>query len=942
MSKDLRLQVILSAVDKFTKPLRGAQDSNKKLAETLRRSRQELKELNNQAQQIDGFKKTKQSLDAANNAYQKATEKVSQLSRELSSVQNPTKAQSREFERAKSAAAKLKMEAGTLSVSLQRQREALKNSGISTRQLSQAQTRLNSDISSVNQRLQQQEQQLKRVANQERRMSAAKDGYQRTMDVRNKMAGAGAGMTAAGVGIGYAAKKVLVPGYDFEIGMSKVQALTRLDKNSDDYKMLREQARDLGATTAFTANEVAQGQAFYAMAGFKPEQIKNAMKGTLSMSLAGDIDLATTADIGSNILTGFKLNSDEMNRVSDTLVGVFTRANVNLAMLGDTMKYVAPPAAGLGVDLETAAAAAGKLGDAGIQSSMAGTSLKSIFGRLAAPTSEVSKALKEINLKTTDSKGNFREFTEILVELDKKTKGMGNAKRAGLFKKLAGEEAFSALMVLTDQASTGSLQQLIAELKAAKGEAEKVANVMTDNLDGDMKNLTSAYEDVGIQIFGGADSPLRDIAKSVTDIISSFGEWAKKNPEIVKTLTMITLGLGAVLAVGGGISLMIAAMIGPLAMAKLSLSVLGIKGSGFLSLLIKPIKLIGSAFMMLGRALLANPIILIITAIAGAAYLIYKHWDKIGPYVKGMWNLVTGIFKDAFDVIQSFIMKWTIEPIIKVWDGIVRYSKALWDGVTQIFNQFWEGIKSYVMNWTLVGLVYQHWDKIVSVTSRMWELIKKTISDKWNEIVADVTALPERFKQIGGEIIDSLKNGILEKWESLKSTFAEIKQAATDLLPEWMLSDDAKAARLATQTSGASVAGKSLAGLFDSGGYIPRGQFGIVGEFGPEIVNGPANVTSRKSTAALAAAALTLGSMSAVADKPIHPYALPAKNYVSKPVNITQNRSESSRSPIEIHIHPTPNQSAVDIGKEVARQLEEAERRKQSRRLSQYQDSGEY
>ncbi|MFB9997974.1 phage tail tape measure protein [Providencia rustigianii] len=942
MSKDLRLQVILSAVDKFTKPLRGAQDSNKKLAETLRRSRQELKELNNQAQQIDGFKKTKQSLDAANNAYQKATEKVSQLSRELSSVQNPTKAQSREFERAKSAAAKLKMEAGTLSVSLQRQREALKNSGISTRQLSQAQTRLNSDISSANQRLQQQEQQLKRVANQERRMSAAKDGYQRTMDVRNKMAGAGAGMTAAGVGIGYAAKKVLVPGYDFEIGMSKVQALTRLDKNSDDYKMLREQARDLGATTAFTANEVAQGQAFYAMAGFKPEQIKNAMKGTLSMSLAGDIDLATTADIGSNILTGFKLNSDEMNRVSDTLVGVFTRANVNLAMLGDTMKYVAPPAAGLGVDLETAAAAAGKLGDAGIQSSMAGTSLKSIFGRLAAPTSEVSKALKEINLKTTDSKGNFREFTEILVELDKKTKGMGNAKRAGLFKKLAGEEAFSALMVLTDQASTGSLQQLIAELKAAKGEAEKVANVMTDNLDGDMKNLTSAYEDVGIQIFGGADSPLRDIAKSVTGIISSFGEWAKKNPEIVKTLTMITLGLGVVLAVGGGISLMIAAMIGPLAMAKLSLSVLGIKGSGFLSLLIKPIKLIGSAFMMLGRALLANPIILIITAIAGAAYLIYKHWDKIGPYVKGVWNLVTGIFKDAFDVIQSFIMKWTIEPIIKVWDGIVRYSKALWDGVTQIFNQFWEGIKSYVMNWTLVGLVYQHWDKIISVTSRMWELIKKTISDKWNEIVADVTALPERFKQIGGEIIDSLKNGILEKWESLKSTFAEIKQAATDLLPEWMLSDDAKAARLATQASGASVAGKSLAGLFDSGGYIPRGQFGIVGEYGPEIVNGPANVTSRKSTAALAAAALTLGSMSAAADKPIHPYALPAKNYVSTPVNITQNRSEYSRSPIEIHIHPTPNQSAADIAKEVARQLEDAERRKQSRRLSQYQDSGEY
>ncbi|MCB6146281.1 hypothetical protein LHK12_18435 [Providencia rettgeri] len=246
MSKDLRLQVILSAVDKFTKPFKSAQASNKKLAETLRQSKQQLKELNNQAKQIDGFKKTKQSLDAANNAYQQATAKVSRLARELSSVQNPTRAQSRELDRAKAAAAKLKAETGTLSASLQRQREALKGSGISTRQLSQAQVKLNSDIASTSRRLQQQEQQLKRVANQEKRMSAAKNSYQNAMGVRNKMAGSGAGMLASGVGLGYAAKKVLVPGYDFEIGMSKVQALTRLDKNSDDYKMLREQARDLG------------------------------------------------------------------------------------------------------------------------------------------------------------------------------------------------------------------------------------------------------------------------------------------------------------------------------------------------------------------------------------------------------------------------------------------------------------------------------------------------------------------------------------------------------------------------------------------------------------------------------------------------------------------------------------------------------------------------
>ncbi|HEM6856079.1 TPA: phage tail tape measure protein [Providencia rettgeri] len=896
MSKDLRLQVILSAVDKFTKPFKSAQASNKKLAETLRQSKQQLKELNNQAKQIDGFKKTKQSLDSASQAYQQATAKVSRLARELSTVQNPTRAQSRELDRAKAAAAKLKAETGTLSASLQRQREALRGSGISTRQLSQAQIKLNSDIASTSRRLQQQEQQLKRVANQEKRMSAAKNSYQNAMGVRNKMAGSGAGMLASGVGLGYAAKKVLVPGYDFEIGMSKVQALTRLDKNSDDYKMLREQARDLGATTAFTANEVAQGQAFYAMAGFKPEQIKNAMSGTLSMSLAGDIDLATTADIGSNILTGFKLNSNEMNRVSDALVATFTRSNTNLTMLGDTMKYVAPVASGLGVDLETAAVAAGKLGDAGIQGSMAGTGLRSILGRLAEPPKMAGEALDKLKIKTRDAKGNLRQFTDILAELDKKTKKMGTAERAGLFKHIAGEEAFSALSVLVNQAGSGQLQAMIAEIKAAKGEAEKVAKTMTDNLDGDLKNLTSAYEDVGIQIFGGADSPLRDITKRVTDLISKFGQWAKKNPELVKQITMITLGLGAVLAVGGGITLMITALIGPLAMAKLSLSVLGIKGSGFLSLLIKPIKLIGTAFMMLGRALLANPIILIITAIAGAAYLIYKYWDDIVPYAKKLWNRVT-----------------------------------------EIFFQFWEGVKSYVLNWGLVGLVYQHWDEIVAITSRMWALVKKTISDKWDQIVADVKGLPERFKQIGGEIIDSLKNGILEKWEALKAQFAELKQMATNILPDWMLSDETKAVRAMSQVT-VIQAGMKSAGMFDNGGFIPRGQFGIVGEYGPELVDGPAHITSRRKTAALAAAALTIGSMTATA-KPIHPYALPANSYQSAPTTINQSNHAANTAPVTINVYPLPNQSANDIAREVARQLEQNQRREQARRLSRYQDS---
>ncbi|HGN1064085.1 TPA: phage tail tape measure protein [Proteus mirabilis] len=941
MSNNLKLQVVLSAVDKLTAPFRSAQESNKRLASAVRQSRDSLKKLNQQASQIDGFRKIKQQLTSTQQAYQSATQRVATLAKEIANTENPTKKQLEAFKKAQREAGQLKTKYEQLQQSAQRQRSALQANGISTNQLGQAQRRLNSDIERTTQQLRRQENQLRRSAEQERRMAAAKSQYQKTLDVRNKMAGTGATMTATGAGMLYSAKQTLMPGYEFNVGMSKVQALTRLDKNSDEFKMLREQARELGATTAFTANQVAQGQAFYAMAGFKPEQIKNAMPGTLAMSLAGDIDLGTTADIGSNILTGFGLSSDEMSRVSDTLVGVFTRANVNLAMLGDTMKFVAPPASSLGVDLETTAAAAGKLGDAGIQASTAGTSLKSIFGRLAAPTSEVSKALKEINLKTTDSKGNFREFTEILVELDKKTKGMGNAQRAGLFKKLAGEEAFSSLMVLADQASTGSLQKLIAELKASKGEAQKVAGTMTDNLSGDMKNLQSAWEDLGIQIFDGIDSPLRQISQSITRVISKVGVWMKENPELAKTLTMIGLAIAGIITTLGILSLSIAAMLGPLAAAKLSLSILGIKGGSALTLLLKPIKLLGSAFLGLGKAMLANPILLVIAAIAAAVYLIYKNWDTIGPYVYKVWDTVkryTAIawqalkdtIKSAWEAIKYIFFNWTpLGLIIKHWDSIVSYTQTTWTMIKTKISDVWEGIKTTLKN---------GWNNIVKSVQETWETIKTTISTKWNEIVEDTKALPAKFLQFGSDLIDAIIQGIKNKWTDFKNSIGELATAAKEALtPEFMKSNDPKV------QSALDSYNSNFAGMYDSGGYIPRGKFGIAGENGPEIVEGPANITSRKHTAMLAAAALSLGSAFSLQaqNAPLHPHSLPVENYRPAPanVNIQQQRYQGAPAHYEINIHPQPNQSAQDIAQLVIAEIERREREKQARLNSRYQDS---
>ncbi|EMW3562457.1 TPA: phage tail tape measure protein [Proteus mirabilis] len=941
MSNNLKLQVVLSAVDKLTAPFRSAQESNKRLASAVRQSRDSLKNLNQQASQIDGFRKIKQQLTSTQQAYQSATQRVATLAKEIANTENPTKKQLEAFKKAQREAGQLKTKYEQLQQSAQRQRSALQANGISTNQLGRAQRRLNGDIERTTQQLRRQENQLRRSAEQERRMAAAKSQYQKTLDVRNKMAGAGATMTATGAGMLYSAKQTLMPGYEFNVGMSKVQALTRLDKNSDEFKMLREQARELGATTAFTANQVAQGQAFYAMAGFKPEQIKNAMPGTLAMSLAGDIDLGTTADIGSNILTGFKLDSDQMGRVSDVLVGAFTRSNTSLTMLGDTMKYVAPVASGLGVDLETAAAATGKLGDAGIQGSMAGTSLRAILGRLAEPPKQAAKALEELGIKTRDAKGNLRDFPELLAELDKKTAKMGNAQRAGFFKHIAGEEAFSALSVLAEQAGKGELQTLVADLKQAKGEAQKVAGTMTDNLSGDMKNLQSAWEDLGIQIFDGIDSPLRQISQSITRVISKVGVWMKENPELAKTLTMIGLAIAGIITTLGILSLSIAAMLGPLAAAKLSLSILGIKGGSALTLLLKPIKLLGSAFLGLGKAMLANPILLAIAAIAGAFYLVYKNWDTIGPYVYKVWDTVkryTAIawqalkdtIKSAWEAIKYIFFNWTpLGLIIKHWDSIVSYTQTTWTMIKTKISDVWEGIKTTLKN---------GWNNIVKSVQETWETIKTTISTKWDEIVEDTKALPAKFLQFGSDLIDAIIQGIKNKWTDFKNSIGELATAAKEALtPEFMKSNDPKV------QSALDSYNSNFADMYDSGGYIPRGKFGIAGENGPEIVEGPANITSRKHTAMLAAAALSLGSAFSLQaqNAPLHPHSLPVENYRPAPanVNIQQQRYQGAPAHYEINIHPQPNQSAQDIAQLVIAEIERREREKQARLNSRYQDS---
>ncbi|WP_275368134.1 phage tail tape measure protein [Xenorhabdus bovienii] len=388
---------------------------------------------------------------------------------------------------------------------------------------------------------------------------------------------------AAGAGSLYGMSRLMTPGLDFDEGMSTVQALTRMDKDSSQLKMLREQARQLGASTAYTATDAAAGQKFLAMAGFTPESVKSALPGVLNMGLAGDVDLGEAADIGSNVLTQFNLDADQMNRVSDVLTATFTRSNTDLRQLGETMTYAGPIASEVGVSLESMAAMAGLMADNGIRGSMAGTALRAGLSRMVAPTGTGADAMAELGVKVKKANGELRGADDILKDMAISLRKYDQASQIWIKKDIFGEEAMVGMGAVLKGTANGKYDEKKSANDNAEGEAGKNAKTKIDNLKGDIKQLKSAWEDLGIQMEESVDSPLRSLTQKITGVLGKIGAWMKANPQLTAALAKGAITIAVIVTALGALALAAAAVIVPFAAFRLSLFMLT-RGGGLTAL----------------------------------------------------------------------------------------------------------------------------------------------------------------------------------------------------------------------------------------------------------------------------------------------------------------------------------------------------------------------
>ncbi|WP_080964510.1 phage tail tape measure protein [Pluralibacter gergoviae] len=734
---DLSIRVAFSVIDKLTRPVSAASKSIGGLSDSLKKTQSSIKDLEKGAASFEKLRNQANDTAQKLRNTQRSLDGLNQKQREGGQL---TEAQTARLETLRNKLSRLTDTYSKQTVQLRTAAQAVRQHGVNISSGS-------GTIQAAIRRTEQYNQTLERERRQLAATTRAHAGYTQAKETAGKLRSNGMGMTLGAAAAGYAGGSFLAPAVGFDEEMSRVQALTRLNKDSTQLAALREQAKKLGAETAFTTRDAASGQAFLAMAGFTPQAIQAALPGVLNMALAGGMDLGESADIGSNILSQFTLPAGEMDRVSDVLTAAFTRTNTDLRNLGDTMKYAGPVASKLGISLEEAAGMAGILANNGLRGSDAGTAMRASLARLASPTAGAAKALKQLGVSVADSSGQMRPVETILSDLYKATSKFGQVDQVGFFKDIAGEEAFVGLQTLVAGTGSGALQKLIGELKGAKGEADAVAKKMADNLGGDLKNLDSAWEGFRIQVEETADGPLRKLTQGLSDVITAVSGWVKENPRLSQTLLLVG---GAVLVLAGAIgiaSLAASFILGPMAKLRMALSMIGISSITATG----GIGLLGTAFsglrIILG-SLLGIPG-LIAAAFVAAAFLIWRYWEPIKAFYSGVF---TGIMQ-ALEPIKE-----TFSSFSPIFDSLSNSVKAVWQWFTTLLSPI-QTSKDTLDKCTSAGETF---GSVLGGAIRLVLTPTKALLDSLGWILEKLGVLPDEAERARKKIEDAQRSALLQ------------------------------------------------------------------------------------------------------------------------------------------------------------------------------------
>ena len=570
----------------------------------------------------------------------------------------------------------------------------------------------------------------------------------------DKVTALGSAMTKAGstmtksvtlplVGLGTAAVATTTK---FESAMSKVSAIS--GATGDDLAALTDKAKEMGAKTKFSASESAEAFQYMAMAGWKTEDMLDGIDGIMNLAAADGLDLATTSDIVTDALTAFGLSASDSAHFADVLAKASSSANTNVSMLGESFKYVAPVAGSLGYSAEDTAIALGLMANAGIKGSQSGTALRGALTRLIKPTDDAAALMEEYGLSLTNSDGSMKSLSEVMSMLRSNLGDLTEAEQAQVAATLFGQEAMSGMLSIIN-ASDKDFQNLTDQIYGADGAAKQMADTMLDNLSGQLIILKSSLEGAAIA-FGELLLPL---IKKITSAIQGLVDWVNnlsdRQKAIIVTIAEVLAVVGPIFIIGGKI-------------VKLVGSVMSV------------IKVLKSAIAALNAVMLANPIILIITLIAGliaALVTLYKKNETFRNFVDETWASIKNVVSTVVNALVTFFTETIPNALQSAIDWVknfahniaIFFTETIPEKISQLFDWFTripENI-GYALGYalgTITRWIVDAWNSIEEGVPKIIESIGKFFSE-----------LPGKIWQALLKVIDTLVKWITQAIEWAKT-----------------------------------------------------------------------------------------------------------------------------------------------------------------------------
>ena len=643
----------------------------------------------------------------------------------------------------------------------------------------------------------------------------------------DKVGALGSAFTSAGaamtknltVPIAGAGAAVVATATKFETAMSEVAAIS--GATGSDLQALTDKAQEMGATTKFSASESAAALKYMAMAGWDTEAMLNGINGVMQLAAASGEDLASTSDIVTDAMTAFGLSADQSTRFADVLAMTANRSNTSVALMGETFKYVAPVAGALGYSIEDASVAIGLMANSGIKGSQAGTSLKNVLTNLAKPTDQVQSYMDKLNISMTDMDGQVKPLNQLLNEMRDSFAGLTEAEKAEYAAGIAGKEGMSGLLAIVN-ASQGDFDKLTEAINNSSGAAQSVADVMMNNLSGQLTILKSTLEGIAIS-FGNILLPaIKKVAEALQNFLNWINGLDEGQKQLIVTIAAVVAAIGPVLLIVGKLITSVSSVMHAVTAVKTGIAGLQLS--------------LAAAGTSLGAVL--APIAAVVAAIV-ALVAAFKHlWDTneafrtriteiwnqiketfsvfadgmlerinalgfdftnltevLGAVWDGFCNLLAPLFEGAFQhiaiVLQTVL--GVLTNLFDVFKGLFTGDWELfWQGISGIFSTIWEGIQSSLSNVletikcvvnTFLGWFGTSWDELLN-TVKQWgtniiNWARTTIPNICETILNFFRELPGKMLEIGKNLLMSLADGIAS---AVSAVIQKVKQTCNNIL----------------------------------------------------------------------------------------------------------------------------------------------------------------